>query len=117
MAVEKGLYSAPLGMSEDITDMYPSRTEPYTGKFIVIPNLPVTLREKLISETPAELINTPTQVFGCPDCADQGGYYIDIAPKEGAKKFWIIDTNKSAVPEYLHDYSDLIIEVIQEINE
>ena len=54
-------------------------------------------------------------VIGCPDCYDQGGYYIEVE-ENGIKRSWYIDTNKADVPEYLHDFLDRISDKIELIN-
>ena len=105
------------GISEDTTDVYPSRTESYKGNFVLIADADPSAFESLITQFPEELLNEEETVLGCPDCADQGGYYIVILFKDGINRFWVLDTNKSSVPEYAHDYMDLISSAIAKINE
>lgn len=62
---------------------------------------------------PAELLQAESQTFGCPDCADQGGLYIEHA-KDGEVRTWIIDNDKSAVPDYLHLFMDEVRAAIAE---
>ena len=64
---------------------------------------------------PEELLDDDRTVIGCPDCYDQGGYYIEVE-ENGIKRSWFIDTNKADVPEYLHDFLDRISDKIELIN-
>lgn len=70
----------------------------------------------LAADIPAELIEQPDSTFGCPDCADQGGIYIELK-EEGTTHKWTIDKSKTGSPDYLHDFIDLITEKINVINE
>ena len=69
----------------------------------------------LANHIPSNLLNENESVFGCPDCADQGGLFIEIS-KNGVKKSWRIDQQKDNVPEYLHNFMDQVNEKIQLIN-
>jgi len=105
------------GVFEDTKDEYPSRSEAYKGDFSLKVDIDPASFELLITTFPEALLNEEEVVLGCPDCADQGGYYIEIAKLEGTKRFWILDTNKSSVPAYAHAYMDSIFEAIKMINE
>jgi hypothetical protein len=65
------------------------------------------LVKDLIDDFPAELLDDTNDVFGCPDCADQGGLLVILA-QNGNVKSWRIDQAKSAVPQYLNDFMDSI---------
>jgi hypothetical protein len=92
---------------EDQKDEYPSREDFYQGDFHLMDQGEVDIVESLLTDFPDKLINEERSQFGCADCADQGGLYLEI--KIGsARKFWIIDQFKSDVPAYLHDYMDEI---------
>jgi hypothetical protein len=69
------------------------------------------------NDIPTELLNTESgKDFGCPDCADGGGIYLEY--KVGnTHKFWVIDNMKYHVPEYLHPLMDKIRGEILKINE
>lgn len=64
---------------------------------------------------PNELLNDETSTFGCPDCADGGGLFIQYAEDENIKT-WIIDQSQDEVPKYLHDFMDAVNEKIDIIN-
>ena len=69
----------------------------------------------LMDDFPNELLNDNESVFGCPDCADGGGLYIEYS-KNGVVKSWRIDKRKADVPEYLHDFMDQVNNKISLIN-
>ncbi|GGK24142.1 hypothetical protein GCM10007962_17930 [Yeosuana aromativorans] len=69
----------------------------------------------LANYVPSELLNETESVFGCPDCADQGGLFIEIS-KNGVVKSCRIDQYKNNVPAYLYTFMDQVNEKIQLIN-
>ena len=69
----------------------------------------------LMDDFPNELLNDNESVFGCPDCADGGGLYIEYS-KNGVVKSWRIYKRKADVPEYLHDFIDEVNNKISLIN-
>jgi hypothetical protein len=104
MLTDKMLY-------EDLNDNYLpanfSFTELSSDKFEQVKNL--------VDSIPPQLLNETKDVFGCPDCADQGGLYIEYA-KDGNVNSWRIDQSKNATPAYLHDFMDLVNQKIYQIN-
>lgn len=102
---------------EDSLDRYPSINQlPYTGKYYKIENkFPVDI-EKLRSDLPLELLSSKPTVFGIPDAYDQGGMIIQIKV-EGEYKYWLLDTNPEALPEYLRDYAAELKSVISKIRD
>ncbi|TXE08431.1 hypothetical protein ES711_07955 [Gelidibacter salicanalis] len=69
----------------------------------------------LISAVPQELLTDETSVFGCPDCADGGGLYIQLS-QNGTLYTWNMDQIKENVPEYLHNFMDEVNASIALIN-
>ncbi len=69
----------------------------------------------LIDFFPNELLNTNETVFGCPDCADGGGLFIQYS-ENGRLKTWRIDQDKENVPSYLYNFIDKVNEKIMLIN-
>ena len=65
---------------------------------------------------PNQLLNESETVFGCPDCADGGGIFIQYS-ENGNVTSWRIDQVKSNVSSYLHDFIDKVNEKIGIINE
>jgi hypothetical protein len=51
---------------------------------------------------PPELLSQKGQTYGCPDCADQCGYFVKIINEgTGVSQSFRIDTNKEALPDFL----------------
>src|SRR5690606_35950241 len=92
---------------EDLKKAY-SHTE---FEFEVLNNGKFEQVKNLMDFFPSKLLNEKESVFGCPDCADQGGLFIQLS-KNGVVKSWRIDTQKEHVPSYLHDFMDKITEKI-----
>lgn len=64
---------------------------------------------------PKELMQSDSASFGCPNCADQGGLFIQYAEK-GSIKTWRIDLFTANIPSYLHLFVDQVNEKIALIN-
>ena len=65
---------------------------------------------------PDQLLNEEESTFGCPDCADGGGLFIQYSDN-GKIRSWRIDQVKENVPGYLHDFMDAVNEKIKMIND
>ena len=75
-------------------------------KFILVNNLK--------NDLPNYLRNYPGKIFGCPDCADQGGIYIEIG-ESGKVIFWNIDTSIANLPEEIKNYIVQCKEVLEQL--
>ncbi len=69
----------------------------------------------LVDFFPDQLLNESETIFGCPDCADGGGLFIQYSDN-GNLKSWRIDQVKDNVPGYLHSFIDKVNEKIGLIN-
>lgn len=49
----------------------------------------------LLNEIPPELLTTTNKAYGCPDCHDQGGLYIEVN-KEGGPTRYNIDLDSTS---------------------
>lgn len=67
----------------------------------------------LLKEFPKELMDE-TETIGCPDCVDQGGYYLEYK-KDGIKYFWRIDKNKTKCPDYLIPFLNKLDQSLEEL--
>lgn len=85
------------------------------NKYITEENFKFEIAEHLLTEIPEELLDLENETIGCPDCADQGGYYIQFTDKEGTKTFKI-DTFRDNVPSNLHSFLDEIETILIELN-
>ena len=83
--------------------------------FIELGNNKFELVKDLADSFPNQLLNDDVNTFGCPDCADMGGLFIQFS-ENGNLKSWRIDQIKSNVPSYLHDFMDEVNEKIELIN-
>ena len=91
----------------------------YNGQNMQFIELEIDLFEQVQNITdffPNQLLNQNETVFGCPDCTDGGGLFIQYS-ENGNIKSWRIDKIKSNVPEYLHSFMDKVNEKIALINE
>jgi hypothetical protein len=86
---------------EDTLDQYFGNTY----SFIELSNVQYLNVENLKSKIPSQLLASPDETFGCPDCADGGGFFVHYQDA-GSTKSWRIDMNKDNVPKYLHDFMD-----------
>lgn len=75
----------------------------------------IELASKLLKDLPKALFNEEGDTFGCPDCADQGGYYVEIQIGKRAPQVWRIDTNKDQIPAYLSAYTAKIEKTMEEL--
>ncbi len=64
---------------------------------------------------PTALLVEGEEVFGCPDCGDWGGLFVQYS-KDNVVKSWRIDQMKDNVPQSLHQFIDKINEKIALIN-
>ncbi len=65
----------------------------------------------LLEDVPDELYASKETTFGCPDCADQGGYYVSIKQK-GKVKTWRIDTRTDDLPKFLVPFQQKLAAII-----
>lgn len=84
-------------------------------EFVLLNNDKFEQVKNLMDFFPSKLLNEKEYTLGCPDCADQGGLFIELS-KNGVIKSWRIDSQKEAVPTYLHSFMDKIKEKIALLN-
>ena len=73
-----------------------------------------TIAFPLITSFPSFLQNTPNVTYGCPDCLDQGSYYIEKM-ENGVKKTWRIDTFIDSIPVQIQPYIHQMDSIINKI--
>lgn len=101
---------------EDTNDNYPQQATYYNGKFIEHPDSKFNLVKDLPAHLPSDLLKSNQKVIGQPDAGDWGGLYIEYSRNE-TRQYWLIDQEKSNIPDYLHDFVDKVNERIEWINE
>lgn len=79
-----------------------------------LPATDIAKAEALLAAVPAELYSSEETTFGCPDCADQGGYYISVK-KDGEVKTWRIDTQDQSLPAFLLPFHQKLIETFEQL--
>ena len=97
---------------EDIIDDYNGQNT----EFVELGNNLFEQVKNITDFFPNQLLNQNETAFGCPDCSDGGGLFIQYSDN-GNIKSWRIDQDYSNVPEYLHDFIDKVNEKIALINE
>lgn len=98
--------------------LFEDSNDKYSGTdfcFIELGNDKFDLAKDLIDYFPTQLLSENENTLGCPDCADQGGLFIQYS-KNGIIQSWRIDQSKSSVPDYLHEFMDKVNERIELIN-
>ena len=100
------------------TKLFEDSVDDYSGStfsFSELPNGKFEEVKGLIDAIPSQLLNAKEYSFGCPDCADQGGIFIQYS-QNGKVKGWRIDQSKESIPSYLHEFVDKVNESISLIN-
>ena len=63
----------------------------------------LALAEALRDAIPQMMLDAKQERYGCPDCADQGGYYVKLQTNDGARN-WYLDTRKDALPDEVRGF-------------
>ncbi|WP_435138429.1 hypothetical protein [Formosa sp. A9] len=101
------------------TSLFEDTVDDYNGENAEFVELEHDLFKQVKNITdffPNQLLNQNETVFGCPDCTDGGGLFIQYS-ENGNLKRWRIDQVKDNVPDYLHIFIDKVNEKIALINE
>jgi len=85
-------------------------------EFVELPAEKFDLVIGLENSFPQEILNETDNTFGCPDCGDWGGIYLEYV-KDGERKSWRIDVMLDDIPAYMRDFVTEIQEKIALINE
>jgi hypothetical protein len=96
---------------EDIIDDYSGQNLDFTE----LSNEKFELVKDLKDGFPNQLLSASETIFGCPDCADGGGLFIQYSDN-GTIKSWRIDQNKDNVPSYMRNFIDKVNEKISLLN-
>jgi|SRR5690554_1742422 len=99
--------------------LYEDTIDDYSGKnmeFVELGNDKFEQVKDLMDFFPNQLLLHKNEtVFGCPDCTDGGGLFIQYS-NYGDVRSWRIDQFKDNVPKYLHSFIDNVNEKIKLIN-
>jgi hypothetical protein len=85
----------------DTTHHYPYDSAGY--QFMALAASQYQKVDHLKAAFPRQLLTDTTTELGCPDCRDQGGYYIALKAADYQKR-WVIDKDRDAVSPYLHPF-------------
>ena len=66
----------------------------------------------LIEAFPTALLKSNKRRYGCPDCADQGGFYIELK-ENGERNIWLIDVFDIEQNLTIINYKNKIDEVLR----
>ena len=102
-----------VALFEDIEDGY-AGSGPFDFEQLSVEQFQIA--DGLKDELPGELLLAEDQTFGCPDCGDWGGVFIQWTDA-GTTQTWLADMENSSNPDYLQDFVDNIIETIRLINQ
>lgn len=76
----------------------------------------LALANSIVSKIPSELFTTDNtnERFGCPDCADGCGFYVEITQGKKLKQFYI-DTQLSQLSGKMKDFSAALADVVDRL--
>jgi hypothetical protein len=84
----------------------------YTFDGVVLTQDKYAIAKQLIDEFPDKLIQDSQDTYGCPDCADQGAYYLQMR-NQGETRTWRLDTFTEDLPAWLRSYQQSVQEVLE----
>ena len=99
---------------EDRSDLYPSGIDDGRDFQKVDGNAKVFF-DQISNAFPISLLNMKDEVYGCPDCADQGGVYLKLIKDNKEDGYWIFDNFTDDVPEEYHKLMDVIRRIAQSL--
>ena len=73
---------------ENVTYLFPVAALAFQNQSLAADK--VALAQNLYQNIPASLWNEKDGTIGCPDCRDQGGYYIKVST-DGKVREWFLD--------------------------
>lgn len=88
---------------EDTLDNYPSYSGFYKGNFVSLSSVKYNSVKDLWDYFPNELLAEKDTVFGCPDCRDQGGLYIEYS-RGSSHRFMLFDNDTNKIPQKYHTF-------------
>lgn len=109
---EKLLYKA----DEPKYPVYEADSFPYGMHFTAVSQAQYELSKGLITQIPENLFAETALVIGEPDAMDQGGIYVETVHRNMMHKYYI-DTNKEAIPRYLHPFVDEVLRTVSALRE
>lgn len=97
---------------EDVNDFYPYWENPYEGNFVTEVSCCYEDVAELKGLIPELMLNNPSTVYGCPDCADQGGFYFEITTSEYSAH-WVFDNAVISESEEVHIFKEEVVQRLE----
>ena len=72
------------------------------------------LGKSLLDKFPNTLLESEIDVYGCPDCWDQGGFYLRLISEE-EDRIWMIDTRNDEQNQEIIDYKNKVNEILDQL--
>lgn len=72
------------------------------------------LAQTLRYAIPAQMFYSDEKTYGCPDCGDWGGYYIELT-SGGITKYWRLDTHKDGLPADIKAYVEMLEQTLADL--
>jgi hypothetical protein len=96
-------------------DDYQRKPFPVRGDWQALTKEEYGMATVLLTTLPEEIWRSEHDVFGAPDAYDQGGYYLEVSLSSGVHRFWLLDTEYEALPEFLRTYTKTMVKVMGEL--
>jgi hypothetical protein len=102
------------GLTADSTDSYFKNKGVITFTNRPTKDYRYTKAKLLWEHIPLQLVDSKLEQFGCPDCGDGCGIYVEVKIGPSIKKF-LIDTGENQIPEFLRPFAKEVQKVVNEI--
>ena len=92
------------------------KTKKLSGFTQKLSNESYLLLKNLAANIPDRLLNSSksSETFGCPGCADQGGYSVELIKGNSSKQFYL-DTQVQSLPVDLRDFATQVGATLQQL--
>ncbi len=79
-----------------------------------LPDDKVGLGQILLYEIPGQMLDSAKETYGCPDCGDWGGYYIQMTTGDVTRS-WRLDTHKDSLPGDIKAYVETLGQIMADL--
>lgn len=101
---------------EDTTDNYLFREIFEQGQYVRMSAEKHSIALELLEEVPIQLTQQSNNVYGCPDCYDQGGLHLKVI-ENGQERNFRFDLENSENPEYLRPFLRKVNQIVDQLAE
>ena len=99
---------------EDTTDNYLFREIFEQDQYLRMSAEKHSIALELLEEVPIQLTQQSNNVYGCPDCHDQGGLHLKII-ENGEERNFRFDLENSENPDYLRPYLRKVNQTVDQL--